>query len=285
VSDRVGCRIWTDWKPRLLSPCLTLVLVSHCPVLPGCGGPAPTSDATGADPLVQTAALDVEPAATGSANEGRLIAPSAGRAAALPMRAEAWPRRLSGEPDAVAAPATLDLAFESSPDARFPWVFVIGLPGGPHQVAAIALFGVDDPRLIRDFTVLVFTGEIVLDRAVWAQFLEMSERAGSATLQRQPGWQLFVLPSSADASFVSLRALSNHGGDTTGLGAVRLLDAQMLDAFRAGHPDVAAVNLTVAGPSGAMDGLIMPTPGEEGSGSPPFGFPETGIDVFDSETD
>ena len=285
MSDRVGWRSWSVLKPRFVSRPIARLLGATCLVLAGCGGPGRAYELTNSNGLLETAPLDTEAALSEAATEGSLSAPSAVRAAALPMRAEAWPRRLNGAPDAVAAPASLELAFESSPEARFPWVFVIGLPGGPHQVAAIALFGLDDPRLIRDFAVLVFTGEIVLDRSVWPQFLEMSERAGSATLQREAGWQLFVLPSPTDASFVSLRALSNHGADTTGLGAVRLLDSEMLDAFRDSHPDVAPVDLTIAVPTGAMDGLIMPTPGEEGSGSPQFGFPETGIDVFDGETE
>ena len=207
------------------------------------------------------------------------------RAAALPMRAEAWPRRLSGEPDAIAAPASTTLGFESSPEARFPWVFVVGLPDGPWRVAAVAMYGVDDARLVRDFSILTFAGELVLDRSAYSQFLQLSERVGSATLQRATGWQLFVFPQSMDASFVTLRALSNHGADTTGLGAVRLLDPEMLDAFRAAYPDVQPVVLRFEERSGPLDGLILPTPDDEGSGAPRFEFPETGIDVFHGETD
>lgn len=218
--------------------------------------------------VVEAAGGSGEWTATSSADAGSLTtATTAQRAAALPMRAEAWPRRLAGEPDAVGAPATRELAFESAPEARFPWVFVLGLPGGPHEVAAVALYGVDDPRLIRDFSVLTFAGELLLDRSVWPQFLELSERVGSATLQRTAGWQLFVFPAATSASFVLLRALSNHGAETTGVGAIRLLDATMLAAFRASHPGVNAVELESAGRPGGLDTLIMPTPDEEGSAS------------------
>jgi hypothetical protein len=37
--------------------------------------------------------------------------------------------------------------------------------------------------------------------------------------------------------------------------------------------------------TGLLDGLILPTRGDEGSGAPGFEFPETGIDVFHGETD
>ena len=211
--------------------------------------------------------------------------PAVARAAALPMRPEAWPRRLNGDPDAIAAPASTTLAFESSAEARFPWVFVVHLPGGPWRVAAVAMHGVDDARLVRDFSILTFAGELVLDRSVYSQFLQLSDRAGAATLQRAEGWQLFVFPQPLDASFVTLRALSNHGADTTGLGAVRLLDPDMLHAFRASYPEIQPVVLRVEERTGLLDGLILPTRGDEGSGAPGFEFPETGIDVFHGETD